>query len=158
MIKTSDQNETDFTKSLHVLEPFIKEMKLGKVIAVCETSGRMDHILANINTLFKIQRKPLGLAVPVLILSASSLSWLLCQGHHRISIPDNVKKMWCALVPFEPTTVTTTGLKWNLTNSEMKFGGMVSTSNTYDPKASTVTVTANKPLLWSMGYSKADDL
>lgn len=50
VIKTLDQDETDFTKSLRVLEPFIEELKLQSVIALCETSGRMDQILANINS------------------------------------------------------------------------------------------------------------
>jgi thiamine pyrophosphokinase len=50
VIKTVDQDETDFTKSLRVLEPFIQELNLESVIALCETSGRMDQILANINS------------------------------------------------------------------------------------------------------------
>lgn len=50
VIYTIDQDETDFTKSLRVLEPHIEEMKLESVVALCETSGRVDHILANINS------------------------------------------------------------------------------------------------------------
>lgn len=50
VIKTLDQDETDFTKSLRVLEPFLKEMNLENIVALCETSGRMDQILANINS------------------------------------------------------------------------------------------------------------
>lgn len=50
VIQTLDQDETDFTKSLRVLEPFINEMNLANVIALCETSGRIDQILANINS------------------------------------------------------------------------------------------------------------
>lgn len=53
VIKTLDQNETDFTKSLRVLEPFIEELNIKHVIALCETSGRMDHQLANINSKLK---------------------------------------------------------------------------------------------------------
>lgn len=157
VIETSDQSETDFTKSLRVLEPFIKEMELKNVIAVCDTSGRMDQIAANINTLFKMQQKPPEFSLPLFILSANSLSWLLCEGQHRISIPKEVHQMWCALIPLEPTVVTTTGLKWNLTNDVMKFGGMVSTSNTYDAEIDVVTIKTDKPLLWSMGISTIDD-
>lgn len=50
VVQTVDQDETDFTKSLRVLEPFINELKLENVIALCETSGRVDQILGNINS------------------------------------------------------------------------------------------------------------
>lgn len=157
VIQTLDQDETDFTKSLQVLEPFIKDMCLENIVALCDTSGRMDQILGNINTLFKNSLKPAETSRPVFILSANSLSWLLCEGRHKICIPENVRKLWCSLVPFEPTTVTTTGLKWNLTNHILKFGGIVSTSNTYDCTTDVVTVVTEKPLLWSIGISKIDD-
>lgn len=158
VVQTIDQDETDFTKSLRVLEPFVDEMNLENIIALCETSGRLDQILANINTLFKNLQKPAEISRPVFILSANSLSWLLTPGDHEIHIPDSVKKLWCALIPvLEPTMVTTNGLKWNLTNHTMKFGGMVSTSNTYDGVSDLVKISTDKPLLWSMGISTIDD-
>lgn len=157
VIQTLDQDETDFTKSLRVLEPFVEEMNLESIVALCESSGRMDQILANINTLFKSHQKPAEIQRPVFILSANNLSWLLSQGYHTIHIPEHVKSLWCAMIPFEPTTATTTGLKWNLTNHTMKFGGIVSTSNKYDGSSEVVKITTDNPLLWSMGISKIDD-
>jgi thiamine pyrophosphokinase len=156
-VQTVDQDETDFTKSLRVLESFVSELELDSVIALCETSGRLDQILANINTLFKNALKPAEISRPVFILSANSLSWLLTAGDHEINIPDCVKKLWCALIPLEPTTVSTSGLKWNLTNHTMKFGGIVSTSNKYDGVSDVVKISTDKALLWSMGISKIDD-
>lgn len=50
VVRTVDQDETDFTKSLRVLEPFIDELTLENVIALCDTSGRVDQILGNINS------------------------------------------------------------------------------------------------------------
>lgn len=158
VIPTVDQDETDFTKSLRVLAPYIAELALKNVVVLCETSGRMDQILANINTLFKNQQQPPQWnQLPAFILSANSLSWLLSEGRHTIDIPETVKNFWCALVPFEPTTVTTAGLKWNLQDHVLRFGGMVSTSNKYDSTADTVEVTTDKPVLWSMGISAVDD-
>lgn len=157
VVKTIDQDETDFTKSLRVLEPFLNEMNIENVVALCESSGRLDHILANINTLYKNLLKPAEISRPVFILSANSLSWLLAAGDHQINIPESVKKLWCSLIPLEPTTVTTSGLKWNLTKTTMKFGGIVSTSNKFDSVSDVVKISTDKPLLWSMGISRIDD-
>lgn len=107
--------------------------------------------------LFKNDQKPQEISRPVFILSANSLSWLLSKGHHQIHIPENVKKLWCSLVPFESTKVTTTGLRWNLTNHTMSFGGIVSTSNKYDASSNIVNIKTDRPLLWSMGITEVDD-
>lgn len=157
VVETPDQNATDFTKSIVVMQPFIGELGLTGILALSETSGRVDHIIANINTLCINSLKPACEQVPVYILSSNNISWLLTAGSHNISIPEYLKVHWCSLVPLQRTTVTTTGLKWNLNNDVMELGGMVSTSNTYDSTTDTVTVTTDKPLLWSMGISKIDD-
>lgn len=104
-----------------------------------------------------MSEKPSEISRPVFILSDNSISWLLSTGRHQIHIPESVKKFWCSLVPFEATTVTTSGLKWNLTNQTMRFGGIVSTSNKYDSEATSVEITTDNPLLWSMGISVRHD-
>jgi thiamine pyrophosphokinase len=152
VVKTLDQDETDFTKSLRVLEPFISELNLEFVVTICENSGRIDHILANINTLYKNLQKSPELSKAVYILSSGSLTWLIGPGQHTIHIPENLRKYWCSLVPVGSlATATTTGLKWNLNNDLMEFGGIVSTSNKYDGKSDKVTIENDSPLLWSMG-------
>lgn len=50
VVETPDQDATDFTKSLQVLEPYILELSLDIIVAVCETSGRIDQIHANENS------------------------------------------------------------------------------------------------------------
>jgi thiamine pyrophosphokinase len=157
VIQTVDQDATDFTKSLLVIEPLIGELDLKYIVAVCETSGRLDQILANINTLYlNLQNSS---SKPVFLLSSNSLSWLLPSGENIIAIPDNLRHYWCSLVPFQPSTiVTTSGLKWNLDEHEIVFGGMVSTSNTYEQNSTkNVRIITNKPVLWSMGISTIDD-
>ena len=122
-----------------------------------ESSGRFDQILANINTLFKCHQKSLH-NLPVFLLSANSMTWLLTPANHTIHIPESTQNLWCALIPIgSPCIATTKGLKWNLTNSKLEFGGIVSTSNTYDGTSKQVEIINDNFLLWSMGISKLDD-
>jgi thiamine pyrophosphokinase len=91
--------------------------QLDGVIAVCETSGRLDQILANLNTLY-MAKDILG-NIPVYQLAKDSLTWLLLPGSHRINVGDMLVRTgggWCSLVPLgaQVEHVTTTGLKWNL--------------------------------------------
>ncbi|KAM4657337.1 thiamine pyrophosphokinase 1 isoform 3-T3 [Amazona ochrocephala] len=101
LIETMDQDLTDFTKCLQVLQK-------------------------------KIEKKGL-------------------QGKHKLHVDTGLEGSWCGLIPIgNPCeSVTTTGLKWNLTNQMLKFGTLVSTSNTYD-NSGIVTIETDKPLLWTM--------
>lgn len=157
VIQTIDQNATDFTKSLRVLKPFMQELQLDCVVAICETSGRFDQIVANINTLYLNHQDPQSSAV--YILSSNSLSWLLLPGDNEIHIPEHLRKFWCSLVPFQhQTTASSSGLRWNLNETTLEFGGIVSTSNKYEANSTkSVQVSTNKALLWSMGISDFDD-
>ncbi|KRT84984.1 hypothetical protein AMK59_1804, partial [Oryctes borbonicus] len=132
VVVTEDQSETDYTKALKELK---KHSKLhGKqvdfVITITEDSGRFDQIIANINTLFKATSFLPN--VDVYIITNEEISWLLWTGSHKIFVSSNVLQysQWCSLIPFGSSAlVTTSGLKWNLSNSALAFGQMVSTSN-----------------------------
>uniref|UniRef100_A0AAG5CQ72 Thiamin pyrophosphokinase thiamin-binding domain-containing protein n=1 Tax=Anopheles atroparvus TaxID=41427 RepID=A0AAG5CQ72_ANOAO len=158
IIQTPDQNATDFTKSLKVLQAHGYDHHAGitRVLALCESSGRLDQIMANINTLFLAETILPGAGV--FLRSSNSLSWLLRPGDHNIDIPQRLvmDKLWCSLVPIgQPCKCTTEGLKWNLDGTRpLQFGSIVSTSNTY---ASTrVRIVTDGSLLWSMGTTPKD--
>ncbi|XP_051624489.1 thiamin pyrophosphokinase 1 isoform X5 [Manacus candei] len=105
LIETMDQDLTDFTKCLQILQK-------------------------------KIEKKGL-------------------QGKHKLRVDTGLEGTWCGLIPIGNSceSVTTTGLKWNLTNQVLKFGTLVSTSNTYDGSG-IVTVETDKPLLWTMAIKR----
>ncbi len=167
LIRTPDQNDTDFTKCLRIVFPLIEKHGIESVLVLADSSGRIDQIMANINTLFKIENirsksnsNGFVPVVPVYLMSSNSLSWLLVEGTHKIHIPESIKHRWCALIPIgSKCQATTKGLKWNLNNTVMEFGGLVSTSNTYNPDNFTgiVEITTDSPLLWSMGTNSLDD-
>lgn len=161
VISTPDQDATDFTKALKVLDSFVHKLDLSHIIVICENSGRFDQIIANINTLFEHNQKPKETVRPVYILTSNSVTWLLppicINSMHEIHIPIDVKKQWCSLIPIaNSAVVTTSGLKWNLNNDKMEFGGIVSTSNTYDDKLDIVKIATDSPLVWSMGVENED--
>ncbi|XP_051173620.1 thiamin pyrophosphokinase 1 isoform X2 [Leptopilina boulardi] len=154
IICTIDQDETDYTKSLRKLNVYCKEknLKIKCVYVFNEVSGRMDQIIAGINTLHKSQK--ILPNIPVIQIAKGSLTWLLQPGEHKIMIPNILRnsKTWCSLLPvgFPAKSVSTTGLKWNLDNNCLEVGGLVSSSNTYSDEPC-VTINIDTPIIWSMG-------
>lgn len=115
MIGTPDQNETDFTKSLLQMKDLYAERNIEFVINIMEFSGRIDHILSQINTLFKASANMSN--IDVYLMTKNSLAWLLRPGSHVILVPQISvdEQRWCSYAPIRgKTIVTTTGLKWDL--------------------------------------------
>jgi len=104
--------------------------------------------MGNIETLYQARQ---WTEKPIFLFAEKYISWLIPQGKHKIIIDQDVSNYNCGLIPIgEPCDhVTTTGLKWNLTNQRLKFGELVSTSNTYNGTGA-VTIDTDKPLVWTM--------
>ncbi|XP_062547872.1 thiamin pyrophosphokinase 1-like isoform X2 [Armigeres subalbatus] len=155
IIKTPDQNATDFTKSLMALQSTGYADKISRVLVLCESSGRLDQIMANINTLFLAQKILPHKAV--FLRSSNSLSWLLPTGNHLINIPSRLvhERIWCSLIPIGHRVIgSTSGLRWNLDNRVLEFGNLVSTSNAYAEQE--IKIINDNSLLWCMGTSPKD--
>ncbi|XP_047526268.1 thiamin pyrophosphokinase 1 isoform X1 [Pieris napi] len=156
-VHTPDQNHTDFTKALIELNNYNEQHKteLDHIVTLGQNSGRIDQILGNIQTLFLVREMHiLPPKTNVYIMSDDTVSWLLSPGDHVIFVPEETrtfKRSWCSLVPVGEScdAVTTSGLKWNLNNQPLKFGSLVSTSNTFD-RSEVVKIKCSHTLLWSM--------
>ncbi|XP_076682552.1 thiamine pyrophosphokinase 1 isoform X1 [Andrena cerasifolii] len=154
IIETPDQDHSDYTKALIQLGQYAKaeNINLNAVYVFVDSSGRFDHIIGNINTLHK-SNELIG-DRQVIQVASNSLIWILKPGFHSIVIPNILvqNNSWCGLLPIGApvNSITTTGLKWNLNNATMQFGGLISSSNTYD-NCSEVTVSTDSPVIWTMG-------
>lgn len=152
IIRTEDQNETDYTKALKELAKYCDKeaIELDSILVICDSSGRPDQFLGNIHTMFKFAN--ILPNVELFHISCKSISWLLREGEHKIDIPKKLRedKEWCALVPIgNPAMVTTRGLKWNLDKQILEFGHLISTSNTYNGDEFVIVINDNT-VLWLM--------
>lgn len=149
VVETPDQNFTDFSKSVKLAIVKTKNLNVDYFVVLGAFGGRLDHIFSNINTLYEVRDQT---TAPILLFGEGSLATLLLEGDYRLHVDTGLESEWCGLIPVsEPcTNVTTTGLKWNLEGQRLQFGSIISTSNTYD-ETGVVTITTDKPLLWTMG-------
>lgn len=114
----------------------------GWIVCVGALGGRLDHLLGALSTLHTF------INAPVLLLGQQSLAYAIPAGTTEVVVDREYEGPTCGLLPLcGKATVTTSGLKWNLENDTMQFGGLVSTSN--EVVASTVKVVSDMPLLWT---------
>lgn len=149
ILSSSCQDTTDFTKCVSELlqRRGNRQLQFDQIIAVGSTGGRLDHLMAMIQTLFLFPSDSLP---PIFIVAAQSVTFLLQPGNHCIKVSCDMVGSDCGLIPVaQPChSVTTSGLKWNLYGQRMAFGELISTSNCITD--SVVYVKTDQPLLWTM--------
>jgi thiamine pyrophosphokinase len=154
---SADQESTDLHKCLaHVQEVAAQEEcaraagadaagrppAVGTVVAVGAHGGRLDHILSNLSTLHAFRD------MRVVLCGEGNLTRLIPTGRAVIRPDRRREGPACGLVPLGGgATASSAGLRWNLDRTQMRIGGLVSTSNLIE--ADEVAVETDADLVWT---------
>ncbi|KAF3904855.1 hypothetical protein ABW20_dc0106050 [Dactylellina cionopaga] len=88
------------------------------------------------------------------LISDESVTFMLERGKNIVDTPLKLFGKTCGLIPVAgPSVITTEGFEWDLSNTETRFGGMVSTSNHL--LKDRVEVVTTELLLFTMEIRKA---
>uniref|UniRef100_A0A8C6VHH2 Thiamin pyrophosphokinase 1 n=1 Tax=Naja naja TaxID=35670 RepID=A0A8C6VHH2_NAJNA len=149
LIQTPDQDLTDFTKCLQILQQKIEKssLQMDMIITLGGLGGRFDQIMASVETLFHAVKIT---SFPIIVIQECSLVYLLQPVNLDECLPGHGSHL---LLQTEPCIQEDTQVA---NRSILKFGTLVSTSNTYD-KTGIVTIETDKPLLWTMGIKGKGD-
>lgn len=122
-------------------EPVRKRLQQDHHILVLGAlGGRLDHTLANLNTLYCYPH------LNITLWGEGNLVRLLRAGKSEIK-PSRLEGPTCGLVPLaRPATASSKGLKWDLDNTHMCFRGLLSTSNIIS--SDSIEVSTDEDLLW----------
>ncbi|EMR08828.1 thiamine pyrophosphokinase [Pneumocystis murina B123] len=126
IIKNFDKNSSDFGKSMDLINSI--NLSVTDVIALGTFSGRVDQSLESINQAYlaSLLTPPINLY----LFSVYNITFLLLQGINKIHLDLSILGPHCGLVPIgKKCIVTTEGMKWNMKNQVMEYGGLISTSN-----------------------------
>ncbi|XP_021775366.1 thiamine pyrophosphokinase 2-like isoform X2 [Chenopodium quinoa] len=149
--ESHDQDTTDLHKCISHLSNLTPESEKSDlcILVTGALGGRFDHEAGNINVLYRFSN------LRIILLSDDCLIQLLPKTHHHeIHIQPSVVGPHCGLLPIGVPAfhTTTSGLKWNLNDTEMMFGGLLSTSNIVT--GDIVSVRSDADLIWTISIKK----
>ncbi|KAI0749579.1 thiamine pyrophosphokinase [Daedaleopsis nitida] len=154
IVRDDDQEATDLMKCIAALvedekaERRVEVRSQHTIVILGGLSGRLDQTVHTLSLLHKLRRS----RKQVFVVTDDNVAWLLDSGEHRINVDHTAFGPTCGLLPvgIDSTVLTTTGLRWNLTNHLSSFDGLVSTSNHLVPSEPVVTIKTTKPIWWTM--------
>ncbi|KAF9815602.1 hypothetical protein IEO21_04462 [Rhodonia placenta] len=149
VVEDHDQYSTDLMKCISALAEREKAegMEDSDLVILGGLSGRLDQTVHTLSFLHKLRKSKRR----VFAITDDSVAWVLPEGEHRIHINHDMLGPTCGLLPLgvDSTILSTTGLRWNLTDTESSFDGLVSTSNHLVPEEDIVWVKTSRPIWWT---------
>lgn len=151
VVRLPDQDNTDFSKAVQ----YLVNNKLGKnstIVTYNMMTGRGDQVFGCLQSLYEAAK--LDPSLNVYLLSDESVCCLLQAGKHVIPCTSGLEEGHCGLIPLgEPVhSISTTGLKWDLQDDTLSFGGLISTCNLLNKDYKEVTIVTSHPVLWTISH------
>jgi len=146
-INLPSQDSTDLDKTLNYLDKMPDQDKYTHIMIVGALGGNASQEMANYHSCWAYPKRQIAL------IGELSVAFHLIPGSHIIQAARGIK---CGILPLgnRCKSITTTGLKWDLNNSELSFGGLISSSNrTVSPE---VTIRCTHPLLWTFDFAPSN--
>lgn len=146
VIRDNNQDTTDFEKCLHLYTQLPVSSDEWLLVYGAMGGIRLDHAMAALQPLFA------NANVRVKLIQGPAHAMVIPVGDTIMHIHDEtLLRMKCGLFPIiGPTLVTTNGLKWNLNNTSLEYGKMVSVSN--EIIASSIMISTERPLLFTIQH------
>ena len=117
------------------------------VVVLGALGGRLDHIIAHLNNLYAFPH------LDITLCGDGNLVRLLPRGRVAVRPHARLEGPTCGLVPLAaPAVATTRGLEWDLDATEMRFRGLISTSNVL--AAPEVSVESDEELVWITEFAE----
>ena len=165
ILKIEDQNgENDLGKALNFLLKGIRDSDLKldqtkplKIFALGVFGGRLDHTFSSLNLLLKysllyhklIRQKKMNITFS----DSYSFGTIFLPGKNLYHRSERFEqKDFCGIIPLPnrglPANIHTTGLKWNITDSNpLCFGSFISSSNSFAHNQ--ISVQTDEPLFFT---------
>lgn len=134
IVHDPDQYSTDLTKSLKCIKDWAEKSKVDTldVMALGGIGGRFDQGFSQLQSLYSASRDESLIQGHLFLANPQSICFMLSQGKNKIHTPlgpglfgENV-----GIIPIgRPSTISTKGLEWDVTDWYTEFGGQISTSN-----------------------------
>ncbi|KAJ7170619.1 thiamine pyrophosphokinase Thi80 [Mycena crocata] len=148
VVQDPDQDSTDLMKCiLAIQDKEVRDKSKYDIILLGGLSGRLDQTIHTLSYLHKLRKT----RKRVFAVTDDNVGWVLNAGEHTIRIDHSVLGPTCGLLPvgIDSTLLSTTGLRWNLSNHPSSFDGLVSTSNHLVPDEDTVWISTSNPIWWT---------
>ncbi|KAL0068390.1 thiamine pyrophosphokinase [Marasmius tenuissimus] len=117
-----------------------------EIIVLGGLAGRLDQTVHLLSFLHKLRKK----RSKIFAVTDDNVGWVLDEGEHSIRIDHSALGVTCGLLPIgvDGTMLSTSGLRWNLTDHPSSFDGLMSTSNHLVP-GQDVWIKTSRPIWWT---------